>query len=249
MSRRRYYLPDASCGARLALPHNASHHARNVLRLRNGAVIGVFDGLGNEFEAVVDATERRRVWVRILTKLYAIRESRLRLVVALPPLKHDLTSLVVQKCTELGVHEIWPIVTVRTDTDGQVAMRGTRQERWRRIAVSAAEQCGRSVIPELQPVCHLSEMLSRPFEGVRLLCAKGGAPLSDVVPETPPAGVVFLVGPAGGLTDDESSHAVASGFVPVTLGPRLLRSETAVIVAAALCQNTWGDLRIPCDST
>jgi 16S rRNA (uracil1498-N3)-methyltransferase len=241
--RLRFFLPGATSGALLHLPKAASHHARSVLRMRIGESLVVFDGRGNEFEALVDATDRRQIRVRILTSVDAIRESSLRLIVALPPLKHDLMSLVVQKCTELGVNEIWPVTTSRADVEGRSAIHGARYERWSRIAISASEQCGRSVVPEIRPVINLVDLLTLPFEGARILCCAWGVPLSDCMPITSPTEVILLVGPAGGLTDDESERAVESGFLPVTLGPRLLRAETAVIAAVTLCQSAWGDLR------
>ena len=115
MSLHRFHVPSAAPGARVELPEHVAHHAREVLRLRAGAEVHVFDGAGHEWHAVLDEVSRRSVSARMLQAVAARAESPLRLVLAMAALKGDRMELVLQKATELGVAEIWPVVTFRTD--------------------------------------------------------------------------------------------------------------------------------------
>ncbi len=167
MSVLRFHVPSAAPGARVELPEHTAHHAREVLRLRAGAAVRVFDGAGSEFEAVLDEVSRRTVSARLGHAAVPRPESPLRLVLAVSPLKGDRMELVVQKATELGVAEIWPVVTFRTDAAARPALQGSRGERWERVASGAAEQCGRAVVPHVPPTTTLDGLLARPFDGAR----------------------------------------------------------------------------------
>jgi 16S rRNA (uracil1498-N3)-methyltransferase len=149
----RFHVPSAAPGARVELPEHTAHHAREVLRLRPGAAVRVFDGAGAEFEGVLDEVSRRTVSARLRHAVEARPESPLRLVLAVSPLKGDRMELVVQKATELGVTEIWPVVTSRTGGRAAGAAR-LRGEQWDRVASGAAEQCGRAVVPSRTPDDH-----------------------------------------------------------------------------------------------
>ncbi len=244
MSVPRFHLPTAAPGARVELPEHTAHHAREVLRLRPGAAVRVFDGAGAEFEAVLDEVSRRIVSARVRHPVAARPESPLRLVLAVSPLKGDRMELVLQKATELGVSEIWPVVTSRTDAAARPALHGSRGERWDRVASGAAEQCGRAVVPHVPPTTTLEGLLARPFDGTRiaLLETSGHPPLASVRVD-PPSSLLLLVGPAGGFESTEAESLRLAGFVPASLGPRILRAETAAVAAVAIAQATWGDLR------
>jgi len=240
----RFHVPGAAPGARLALPEHAAHHAREVLRLRSGAHVRVFDGKGAEFEAQLDEVTRRTVFACLGGAVAPRAESPLRLVLAVSPLKGDRMELVVQKATELGVAGIWPVVTFRTDAAARPALHGSRGERWERVAAGAAEQCGRAVVPEVAPTTTLDELVTRKFDSQRvvLLETPGHAPLTSIAIE-PSRSLLLLVGPAGGFQSSETEALREAGFVPASLGPRILRAETAAVVAVAIAQALWGDLR------
>jgi 16S rRNA (uracil1498-N3)-methyltransferase len=227
----------------VALPEWSAHHAREVLRLRAGDRIHVFDGRGTEYEASLDRVTRREVHARILRPVASRPESPLRVTLALSPLKGDRMELVVQKVTELGVAAIRPVVTVRTDAAARPALRGTRQERWDKVASGAAEQCGRAVVPEVAPTTTLDDLVAEPFEGPRILLLETtpSRPLPDLLGR-PPRAVLLLVGPPGGFEPSEVATLEGAGFLSATLGPRLLRSETAAVAAVAVAQALWGDL-------
>ena len=241
----RFHVSGAAPGARLALPEHSAHHAREVLRLRSGASVRVFDGAGTEFEAQLEEVTRRTVFARLGAAVAPRPESPLRLVLAVSPLKGDRMELVVQKATELGVAGIWPVVTFRTDAAARPALQGSRGERWERVASSAAEQCGRAVVPEVAPTTTLEGLVARAFEGQRvvLLETPGHAPLAALEVDASRA-LLLLVGPAGGFEPSEAEALLASGFAAATLGPRILRAETAAVAAVAIAQAMWGDLRL-----
>jgi 16S rRNA (uracil1498-N3)-methyltransferase len=239
----RFHVPGAAPGSRIPLPEHAAHHAREVLRLRAGSPVIVFDGEGAEFEATLDSVTRQGVLARLGGPIPPrCPESPLRVVLALPPLKGDRMETVIQKATELGVAEIRPVVTARTDAAGRPALQGSRQERWEKVAGGAAEQCGRAVVPVIHATTTLGALLGVPFEGRRILFLEtpGQPPLRSDGPR--PAAAMALVGPAGGWEPAEADRIQAAGFEPVGLGPRVLRAETAAIAAVTVLQLVWGDL-------
>jgi len=242
VSGLRFHVPAAAPGARLELPDHSAHHAREVLRLRAGAIVRVFDGRGAEFEATLESVTRKGVFLRLGGPVAARAESPLRLVLALSPLKGDRMELVIQKATELGVAEVHPVVCARTDAAARPALQGSRQDRWDKVASGAAEQCGRAVVPHVAPTVELKHLLAQPFDGRKLQFSEAeGAPAlaRDVAP---PAAALALVGPAGGWEPQESERLRDAGFEAVGLGPRILRAETAAIAAVTTLQVLWGDL-------
>jgi 16S rRNA (uracil1498-N3)-methyltransferase len=242
VSLHRFHVPSAAPGARVELPEHAAHHAREVLRLRAGAEVHVFDGAGHEWHAVLEEVSRRSVSARMLHAVVARAESPLHLVLAMAALKGDRMELVLQKATELGVAAVWPVVTYRTDAAARPALEGSRAERWERVASGAAEQCGRAHVPQVAPTTTLRGLIERPFDGSRiaLLETPGHAPLASLAIAARSA--LLLVGPAGGFEPAEAEELRAAGFVAASLGPRILRAETAAVAAVAIAQSRWGDL-------
>ena len=226
------------------LPEHTAHHAREVLRLRTGAAVLVFDGDGQEWEAALEEVSRRTVTARLLHAVEARPESPLRLALAMAALKGDRMELVIQKATELGVSEIWPVVTFRTDAAARPALNGSRSERWERVASGAAEQCGRAVVPRIAPTTALDGLLERPWSGARvvLLETPGHQALASLHVE-PASPLLLLVGPAGGFETAEVTALRAADFAAASLGPRILRAETAAVAAVTIAQAIWGDLR------
>jgi 16S rRNA (uracil1498-N3)-methyltransferase len=213
-----------------------------VLRLRAGAEVRVFDGRGAEYEALIEVVARHGVSGRVTGAAVARPESPLRAILAMSPLKGDRMELAVQKATELGVAEIRPVVTFRTDAAARPALKGARQERWEKIASGAAEQCGRATVPVVAPTVTLAEFIADPPAGLRLVLLERdeGQPALASLPR--PEAVTVLIGPAGGWEASEIRRLADAGFQPVSLGPRILRAETAAIAALTAAQVLWGDL-------
>jgi len=211
------------------------HHLRDVLRLREGEEITVFDGRGRVFVCAIESIGERQAVLRVKEALSA-RGAKVRLAVACALPKADRMDEVVDKLTQLGVDAILPMrterVVARLDERGQRA----RLERWRRIAISAAEQSRRDSLPEIAGVYGLSEVLARAggFD-LRLVAAltERGVSLRKALAATRPASVLALVGPEGDFTPTEVAAAVAAGFIPVSLGSRVLRVETAAVALAS----------------
>jgi 16S rRNA (uracil1498-N3)-methyltransferase len=205
--------------------------------------VRAFDGAGAEFEGVLDEVSRRTVSLRLGRRVPARAESPLRLVLAVAPLKGDRMELVLQKATELGVAEVWPVVTFRTDAAARPALQGSRSERWERVVSGAAEQCGRAVVPHVAPTTTLDGLLARPFDGRRVvLLETPGHPALAAHAVDASSSLLLLVGPAGGFEAREETALRSAGFAPASLGPRILRAETAAVAAVAISQAAWGDL-------
>ena len=240
----RFHVEEAAPGARVELPEHTAHHAREVLRLRPGAAVRVFDGRGAEFAAVLEQVSRRAVWARLAGPVTPRPESPLFLALAISPLKGDRMELVLQKATELGVAEIRPVVTIRTDAAARPALHGARDERWHRVVSGAAEQCGRALVPRVAPAETLPALIAAPFAGSRVaLVETPGHPPLTSLPLAPGSSLMLLVGPAGGFEATEIETLHGAGFLSASLGPRILRSETAAISTIAIAQALWGDLR------
>jgi 16S rRNA (uracil1498-N3)-methyltransferase len=227
----------------VALPREAAHRISKVLRMASGSVVRVFDGCGHEYEATVEPARGRQTEVRVVRQVVPRPESPLHLVLALPSPKADRMDWVLQKGTELGVTAFWPIVSARSEPCARGASSPARVERWRRVLVSAVEQCGRATLPTIAPLLSIADLFSRPFAGLRLFCTTTVDP-QPAWPELPSgnSSALVLVGPAGGWDPAEVDRAHEVGFQPISLGPRVLRSDTAAVTAAALAQFVWGDL-------
>ena len=255
MTRRRFYAPPSAFapdGARVVLSEEESRHLRDVLRLGPGDEAHVFDGGGREFACVVAEPGARKGKALLEVRGPAeppSPESPLELTLAVALLKGEKFDLVVQKATELGAARVVPLVTRRADVrlrDGRDAER--RVERWRRVALEAAKQSGRARVPAVtEPQGFESLVAVEARAGLlRVMFAeRAGVGLDALKAEraSPPAAAAALVGPEGGWEDEEVEFARRHGWAVVTLGGRTLRAETAALIACALLQHVFGDLK------
>jgi 16S rRNA (uracil1498-N3)-methyltransferase len=230
-------------GSRVTLEGNAANHLTRVLRLRVGGTLTVFNGQGGEYSASIDKAHGGSVTVAIGAAHAIERESPLELTLAQGVSRGERMDLVVQKATELGVSRLVPLLTERSvvQLDAQHAQRKTSH--WRAITVAACEQCGRNRLPELAAPAALADFLrgdAAAGHARLLLSPDATATLAQLA--RPAAGVTVLIGPEGGLGDEEAQAAIAAGFTAVRLGPRVLRTETAAIAVLAVLQRQFGDL-------
>ncbi|HAF15438.1 MAG TPA: 16S rRNA (uracil(1498)-N(3))-methyltransferase [Blastocatellia bacterium] len=251
MTRRRFYAPPSAFSSSLDGVTLASHearHLREVLRLKTGEEVYVFDGAGKEFRCRVEDSRRDRAGLQVLAEVAPARpESPLLLTLAVALLKGEKFDLVVQKATELGVIKIVPVKTTNADIhlhDQSDAVK--RVTRWQRIALEAAKQSGRALVPEVtSPInfASLIETASAAGNGV-MFSERDGRSLFKARERLPAnlSSLTALVGPEGGWTDEELATAREAGWKIVTLGGRTLRAETAAITAVALLQHLFGDL-------
>ena len=229
-----------SPGAEIALPETAARHAVTVLRLQVGDTLSLFNGEGGEYRATLVAVSKREARVRVIEFLATERESPVDITLALGISAGERMDYSLQKATELGVSAIAPLATERSVVKLAGERAGKRLQHWQHVVIAACEQCRRNHVPAVAPVQKLFDYLAAIDRNQRLLMLSPDAdtPLKRVAPA---AAAVLLIGPEGGLAPAEYQAARASGFEPVRLGPRILRTETAPVAALAVLQALWGD--------
>ncbi|WP_043531077.1 16S rRNA (uracil(1498)-N(3))-methyltransferase [Litchfieldella xinjiangensis] len=237
---RIHVAADFPVGGDVVLPDGAARHVALVLRLREGASLTLFDGAGNEAAAVLVEAGRKRVVARIEHVETGRGESPLSVHLGQAISKGDRMDYAIQKAVELGVAVITPLYTEH----GDVRLKGDREAKklahWQGVAASACEQCGRATIPPVHPPCSLQAWLAQRDEPLRLVLHP--ATQGVLQPELSPAAAALLIGPEGGLSEAEVAAAREAKFTPLSLGPRILRTETAPVVALSLLQYRFGDL-------
>nr|MBF0684356.1 16S rRNA (uracil(1498)-N(3))-methyltransferase [Pseudomonas sp.] len=196
-----------------------------------------FQKLGQVFLAGLLEVSKKTVRVQLHESVSGMQESRLRVHLGQGLSRGERMDWAIQKATELGVAEITPIMSERCEVRLKDERADKRLAHWRQIAISACEQCGRSVLPVIHPPQPLTEWLATDAE-LKLVLHPVAEPLaSHLAPTT----LAFLIGPEGGLSDGEVAQAQGAGFQAARLGPRVLRTETAPVVALSVAQQLWGD--------
>lgn len=229
-------------GAQFSLPQDAANHVGRALRLRVGDTLVVFDGRGGEYEAVIQRIDRDRVDVKTGAFHDVDRESPVLvgLVQGLP--EADKMDWILQKSVELGVAWVQPVVCERSVVRLSGDRAARRESHWQRVVIAACEQCGRNRIPELRPTLAFRDWAAQPSQASRWMLAPGAG--EALASRAAPAGPVeLLVGPEGGLSERELDIAATVGFSFLSLGPRVLRAETAPLAALSAMQALWGDFR------
>jgi len=238
---RVYVDAPLASGMRVTLQGSAAGHLTRVLRLRVGEALTVFNGAGGEYAASIEHAHAGRVAVAI-GELRAIeRESPLTLTLAQGVSRGERMDLVVQKATELGVSGLAPVLAERSVVRLTAQQAERRLNHWRAIAIAACEQSGRNRLPAIASPVPLKDFLRTSDGSMRLLLSPAATATLADLPRLVSA-ITVLIGPEGGLAETEQEAAVAAGFKPVRLGPRVLRTETAAIAALTLLQREFGDL-------
>ena len=228
-------------GIEVTLPRDAARHLRRVLRMPHGAPLLLFDGGGGEFEAEL-VLAGGSVRARIGRHRPLATESALAIGLAQGLSRGARMDYTIQKAVELGVHWIQPLVTARSVVRPDAERTGRRAQHWRGVVASACEQCGRAVLPAVHDPLPLGKWLDRlPPSGTRLVAVPGTRRGLATLPR-PHTSLVLLIGPEGGLESGEIATARGHGFRTFSLGPRILRTETAAVVALSAAQLLWGDL-------
>jgi 16S rRNA (uracil1498-N3)-methyltransferase len=244
MTRRRLFVPaERLGGARLTLERDEHQHLARVLRAREGDHLTLFDGAGGEVDAEIVRVGKRDTELALgARRAGAVTAAPVAITLLVAPPRGERMDLVVQKTTELGVARLVPVVAERSVARPEPA----RRARWEKIAREAARQCGRADVPKVDAPLALAAAVAAPdlpASRFALWEAERGASLRARLAASPaPPAVALLVGPEGGLPPEEIATASAAGFVPVSLGPRILRVETAALVAVALVQAAAGGL-------
>ena len=236
----RLYTPDnLNTGQKIELKEDNAHYVRTVLRLKKDQVITLFNGQGGEFLCDIDEVSRKRVVVSIIEAIDRTVESPLYVTLGLGVSRGDRMDWAVQKAVELGVNHIAPLITERCVVKFKADKKQQRLQHWKKIAQHAAEQSGRTLLPELNEITRLDDWAQEQVGLKVFLDPYAEKTLADIKPDD--LKVTLLSGPEGGFSDQERDLAVTAGFIPVRLGKRILRTETASLAALSAVQILWGD--------
>ena len=237
MAPRFYLDAPLRAGSVASLSEDAAHHAIHVLRLREGEEVTLFNGRGGEYASRIASIQRLKISIDVLQHRAVERESPLRIALVQGVSAGDKMDSTVRKAVELGVAELQPVLAARSVARPKGERADSRRAHWQKVVVAACEQCGRNRIPEVRPLVSLQDY--RPEDGVKLLLSpRSELALSRVEKAER---YVLAAGPEAGFTADEEAALAARGFVPVRIGPRVLRTETAALAAVAALNALRGD--------
>lgn len=245
MARTRLHIAKKfGLDSALQLDADQARYLSRVLRLRVGDTLAVFDGLGSEYIASIAALGKSNATLQVIEETAAATESELKVHLVQGVSRGERMDFVIQKATELGVKRITPVLTEFGVVKLDATRAEKRREHWQKVATSACEQCGRVRLPLIDAPLPLKHWFGNKPEQVdaELILKPGAAtPLTRI--EAPTTKICVLIGPEGGFSDGEFEDAAVAGFRSVSLGPRVLRTETAAVAALAVLQSLWGDLR------
>lgn len=235
--------PDAPA---VTLTADESAHLVRVLRLNVGDEVGVFDGRGLEYRATLSRAAKSAVELTLGARVTPVPEPRVAVTIAQALLKADKFDAVVRDVTMLGAAAVRPLVTRFADVPASAIQEGGRTDRWHRVAVASAKQCGRAVVPAVYAPASVNDSLAADRSAVRILMAEpiAGVPVEQADAlrrDGPPSSAFLLIGPEGGWAAEELAAARAAGCRLITLGPRTFRADVAALIALAILQHVWGD--------
>ena len=241
--RRFYHSSSLKLNTTTALDDFAARHLAQVLRAKVGDRIILFNGDGFDYEAQIKHVDRRDVSVEILNQSANPNESKIRIHLFQALSSNEKMDLVVQKAVELGVQAITPIIASRSQMRLKDEKRDKKLQHWQQIAISACEQSGRAVIPEIYPVSLLTESMNQIDDAALniMLDPEAKTQLNQLASMDTPSHINVLIGPEGGFSEDEIQLCQSKKVITVSLGPRILRTETAPIATLALLQYLFGD--------
>lgn len=235
-----------ACGQTLELDSQSALHVAKVLRLATGDALVLFNGEGGEFHGKIENIGKRSTTVLLQEWVETHCESPLQIVLGQCISRGDRMDYAIQKSVELGVASIYPLNSQRSGVHIPAARQEKRRLHWQKIAISACEQCGRNIVPVIQPIVNLDRWITAmPTEKnflldpeAKLTTKQLGLSTEQIVAEC----IGLLIGPEGGLSPEEIDSATQAGFTALRLGPRVLRTETAAVATLAALQVLWGDL-------
>lgn len=237
----RFYLDADLAEGECVLEDNLAHYVGRVLRLAPGVPVQIFNGRGEEWPGEILEVSKREVRVRLLAAITGMPESPLHVHLGQAMSRGERMDWAIQKAVELGVSEITPLFTERCEVKLQGERAEKRQAHWQQIAVSACEQCGRSVVPPIHAPMALDAWLAALICDLKLVLHHRTE--RNLASLERPRQLGLLIGPEGGLSADEISLAETGGFQAARFGPRVLRTETAPVVALTMAQHLWGDFQ------
>ena len=240
MRLQRVYIDQVLVvGTEASLPKETAHYLRQVLRLRDGDSVVLFNGLGGEYRGILRLNKNQ---MTVIVDEYIERsvESVLNIHLGQGISRGEKMDFVVQKAVELGVREITPLMTERCGVKLQEDRAQKRLDHWQKIIISACEQSGRNELPRINAPMESTQWIAQRGEPCRLICHPGLPIHKDTTASH--TAVALLIGPEGGFSEEEVQRAMRQKFESLPLGPRILRTETAAVAALTKLQVTWGDI-------
>jgi 16S rRNA (uracil1498-N3)-methyltransferase len=237
----RIHTTQALCSsAQFHLEPGPSQHLARALRMQVGDALVLFDGRGGEYPARIDSISKKGVVVVTAEHLDRELESPLAIHLGIAVSRGERMDWVVQKATELGVREVTPLLTERTEIRLSADRAAKKLRHWRQVTISACEQCGRNILPSIHELANLADWITATDADCKLVLhhRSEGHELADATPRK----VALLIGPEGGLSEAEIESAEEAGYQSLALGPRVLRTETAPLASIAILQAKWGDM-------
>lgn len=227
---------------KILLDKTASHHLAVVLRAKIGESVTLFNGDGCEYQAKITDIQKKNVEVDIIAFQPRDLESPLSIHLAQSMSRGEKMDFTIQKAVELGVKKIFPLSTERTNVKLDKERSEKRLAHWQSIIISACEQSGRNLIPEISPIETLDQALPHFDQTWRFILSPHTGKTFKNLPIQQNDSVLLFIGPEGGLSENEMNKVMRQGFIPITLGPRVLRTETAGLVAISALQTHFGDI-------
>lgn len=243
MTPRIYYPHPLKAANLITLDESASRHLLTVLRLKIGEPLQIFNGQGGAYSAKLQATQKNRAIIEVGEFIANELESPLKIHLGQAISRGERMDFTVQKSVELGVNKITPLFSERCGVQLKDDRVENRVQHWQKIAIGASEQCGRCQVPEIAHPQSLTDFFTQTAnDKYRFICSLFATP--QILPELPApvSRIILLIGPEGGFSPYEIEQAQQAGFYSLSLGPRILRTETAAIAAMTLFQHLWGDL-------
>ncbi len=236
----RVYTPQTlSVDSSIDLESQASNHLGRVLRMSENDPVELFNGNGRSYDALIINITKKCVTLKVTATQHTPKQSPLQTHLGLAMSKGDRMDYAIQKATELGIHEITPLMGERSE----LKLKGERAEKkvqhWMQVAVSSCEQCQRNILPKINPIKDLNAWINEAEADLKLVLHHRAEQQISDLPK--PSSVAFLIGPEGGLSESEIDMAINKNFEPLLLGPRVLRTETAPVVLLSTAQLLWGD--------
>jgi len=239
----RFHVPLAlAAGQQLELPADVAHHI-NVVRMAPGDTLTLFNGDGGEYTAVLTEVQKKKAWAEV--KVFVPREAELPFAVTLAQALPEGTKMdwIIEKATELGVAGIQPLAARRCVVRLSAERAEKKLEHWNGIVVSASEQCGRNRLAAVAPPQEFREWIGQQDLHKRvILTPRAAGSLADWARHQPAQALSIMVGPEGGFSDEEEALALQHGALPLSIGPRVLRTETAALAAVAILSAAWGGI-------
>lgn len=239
----RHYLPTLVPQQHtITIEGDSAHYIGKVLRAKVEQVCHFFNGTDQyEYAYKLTTIAKHRLSFSYMNQIPAIPSLPIQINIAQALGKGDKLELVIQKGTELGASAITPIVSQRVDFKIPRERQSKRIESWQKIAISASEQCGRVDIPHIAEITDIKNFITQDKAELKLILSPYSEHTLSTISTQNPRSITMLIGPEGGLTDEEVAFAIEHGYTSIKLGPRILRTETAPIALCSIINHLWGD--------